>query len=132
MRIKIALLGMLAAGSAHAATIDFGAPILGPDDQPTHMCADEKNPECQKTLTLGRVAASVLWSGTPDERDQRGVNSLKPEDAIHRSELAMKINKGGTVDVKAEDIALIKQLVGKTYPPLTIMRVYELLDPASK
>jgi hypothetical protein len=52
----------------------------------------------------------------------------KADDKIKKYELAKRCI-ADEVDLKAEDIALIKKTVGDLYTPLVVGRVYEIIDP---
>jgi len=45
--------------------------------------------------------------------------------------LAQRIGRHATVDLKVEDIALLKNRIAMAYPALLTGRVWEMLDPAS-
>jgi hypothetical protein len=45
--------------------------------------------------------------------------------------LSKKIASKGDADLAIEEVALLKDRVGKAYNPLVVGRVYEILDPAS-
>ena len=54
-------------------------------------------------------------------------------DKVKKYELAKKIhNSTGLVDLSAEEIALLKKLIGEIYPPITVGQSYGILDPHSE
>ncbi len=55
---------------------------------------------------------------------------LTGQEKVDRYELAMRIHKStGLVDLSVEDIVLLKDLVGSTYPPITVGQAWDILDP---
>lgn len=50
------------------------------------------------------------------------------EDKIKRHELFEKVKKGGIVDLKPEEWAIIKKLVGLTFGPLVVGQVAKFID----
>lgn len=76
-------------------------------------------------LTVGSACATALLAAFPDEADIRG------EEKVRRFLLAQRIVTSESVDLTAEDIALIKHLVGKGYGALVVGRVWAALDPVS-
>jgi hypothetical protein len=77
-------------------------------------------------FTLGAASATALLSPYPDEQN------LDPKDKVRRYKLATKIADGGEVDLSIEEIADLKKLIGKAFPPLVVGRAYEILDPEPK
>jgi hypothetical protein len=77
-------------------------------------------------FTLSMASCSALLSPYPDEQD------LDPKDKVRRYKLATKITDGGEVDLSVEEIADLKKLIGKAFPPLVVGRAYEILDPEPK
>ena len=113
----------LIAMTASAYAVDFSKPILDLKGAVVVSCPREK-PDCGAVLTLADVAQTALQASFQDEQ------SLPATDKIKRFELALRIEQT-KVDPKlsVEELALIKQLVAKAFPPLTVGRAYELLDP---
>lgn len=102
-----------------AVAVDFKAPILSIDGKPIPVSAEDKTP-----LTLGKIAQDALIAPTlPNDQPT-------PEEKGRRFWLAMKIHDGATA-LTAEEVALIKKVVGLAYGPLVVGRVSEMLDPAS-
>jgi hypothetical protein len=88
--------------------INFDSPILGQDDKPTD-------------LKLGEACAQALLADAPDER----ANSASK---AQRFDVWLKIKAGGEVDLKAEEIALIKERIGTVGTTLLVGRAFALLD----
>ena len=73
-------------------------------------------------VTLQNASVNALLGQTQDENPD-GTEKAK------RFVLAMKIhNVKEPVDVTAEEVALIKKLIGKIFTPLVVGRAYELLE----
>jgi hypothetical protein len=83
----------------------------------------EMNDENEKKITLRLIACNALQATFDDERNLSG------EEKIKRFNLALKITKTDFPDLSAEEIAEIKKLIAKGYPPLIVGRCYEILDP---
>jgi len=74
-------------------------------------------------ITLKSICINSLMANYQDEKNLSG------EEKFKRYELAMKISENGKdVDLKAEDISLIKQLVGKAFTPLVVGQTYKMLE----
>lgn len=72
-------------------------------------------------ITLKTVCINVLSADFPEER-------IEAEEKFKRWLLAKKIYSGGEIDVTPEEIALIKKLLGKAYPPLLVGPAWEYLN----
>lgn len=103
-------------------SIDFSAKIVDFDGNPIRP-----NPETTDELTLRDACVRALCLPYDDER------SLSPEDKFKRGQLASQIYKSDSpLDLKTEDIALIKRLIGKAYTPIIVFHSWPLLDAAEK
>lgn len=98
--------------------IDFLQPIKTLDGE------DIPNPDSKTgdPLTLKTICINSLLASDRESEQESG------EKKYERYLLAQKIHAGKEEDFKAEDIALIKKLVGKIYIPLVVGRAYQLLD----
>jgi len=88
--------------------------------QVCQMCGqvvDEKEP-----MTVRLAATRAL---TAVYRDEQG---LAGDKKVARFHLALKIADEDEPDLKAEDIVLIKMVVGKMYGPVVVGRVWGILD----
>ena len=81
-----------------------------------------------KVFTLRSACVNVLLmtemgpNGRPME--------LKGEEKVERFQLATSIHKSnGQVDLKSEEISLLKKLIGRAYGPLTVGQAWKVLDP---
>ena len=79
----------------------------------------------EKDATLGRVACTALLASYGDEQH------LPAEDKIKRFRLAEVAARGGEQEVKIDDVALVKTLIGKAFAPLVVGRAYDIIEPPS-
>ena len=81
-------------------------------------------------FTLRTACVNVL---TMREVDDRGkAKEITGKDKVKRYELAKRIyHAKELVDLQAEEISLLKELVGRIYPPITVGQAFEILDPHS-
>lgn len=77
----------------------------------------------KEKLTLGLVAVTALV--TPVQSEQH----LPAEERFKRGELAQRIYGKPSADLKAEEVVMIKSVIGKLYSPLIVFRAWTLLDP---
>lgn len=76
----------------------------------------------QQPLTLGVAAVTALVASYPDEPNLTGEGKFK------RWLLAERLANGGVIEVSAEEVTLIKQLIGRGYPPLVVGPAYLALE----
>ncbi len=79
----------------------------------------------EKDATLGRVACAALLASYADEQN------LPAEEKVKRFRLAEIAAKAGQQEVKIDDVALIKKLIGKAFAPLVVARAYDIIEPPS-
>ncbi len=95
------------------------------------MNLDEKTPltidKSKVPLTLKHVCLVAL---TVIEKDE--LVTVDSNIKYLRGSLARKIYNGGSLDINLEEAQLLKELVGKSWSPLPVMRVYDILDPPSE
>ena len=119
MRIPTAVVMALLSASP-AMALDFTQPITTLDGKPF------KDPSGQVSdITLAVIAENALLQAYSDE------TNLSGEDKIKRYALARKIEDNKKVDLSAEEIALLKKLIAKSYNPLITGQSWHMLDPAS-
>ncbi len=79
----------------------------------------------------------VLDAGKPIQLKSFIVNALTAEftdervtgdEKLRRFKLAEAVYKGGDIELKIEDMSLIKDLVGKAYSALIVGQVYQVLE----
>lgn len=97
--------------------IDFTKVLL---DQDNNQISDPTI--SGKDLTLGRAASYALNASFQDEQQLSG------EEKFKRGMLAFQIRDDDKADLKAEDVVLIKKVIGKAYSPLIVYRIYQMLD----
>lgn len=98
--------------------INFSELILNLDGE---TIPDEKG----ESTTLGKLAVGALLTVLPEHGQPE---QISPVDKCRYGKLAQDIYASQTVDLKVEDIALLKDRIGKAYPPLAVMRAWDLLD----
>jgi len=95
--------------------IDFSAVIKDLDGEAVK--------DGEKDATLGRVACTALLASYADEQN------LAAEDKVKRFRLAEVAARGGEQEIKVDDVALIKTLIGKAFAPLIVARAYDIIEP---
>lgn len=90
---------------------NFESPMLDLEGQPYSDAAT------LKSVVFGAIRAQVP-----------GDDQLSIENKMRLYVLAGKVAKGGVVEVSAEDLALMKDRVGKAYPPLVMGEAFRLLE----
>ena len=109
--------------------INVKATINDYDDKPMPK---DPNDESKGFQMLGDMCITALNAQLQDEA------KLEAEKKVHRGFLsqdihnALKDDHDGVIDLPAEDVAIIKEIMGKIYPPLSLMRAYDLIDPKPK
>lgn len=123
-KLAIVAVCLLALTSVSRAA-DFSKSLLSADGKPICGVEQPEGKECPdgKTITLGQVVRGALYASFPDEQN------LSLDEKVRRGDLAFAIRNGGDVPLKAEDIALMKRLVGKAYGPLIVWAAVRELDP---
>lgn len=94
--------------------IQFDTPILDLQGQPI--------PDGDKSVTLASLSCAALSAQFNDE------TGLAAEEKYKRFKLGLKIVGGGEIDVSLDERALLKQLIGKAFPPVMVGRAFDLLD----
>jgi hypothetical protein len=57
-----------------------------------------------------------------------GSQTVTGQQKMERYNLAREVQKGGLIEFKAEDLALLKELVGIKYTPLVVGQFYPWVD----
>lgn len=75
-----------------------------------------------KDLTVRKVCQMALLNPSGDDKanGKRSFDKFRLAQKLHDSK--------GEVELEAEDVTLIKELVGKSYVPLVVGRVYETFE----
>lgn len=106
--------------------IDFTVVLKDQDNKPLKdVLTMQANGNVDTELTLGRAAVHALMYQGQDEPNLGG------EEKFSRGLLAFKIRDDSDCELKAEDIALIKKLIGKLFSPIVVYRAYPILDGVS-
>lgn len=97
--------------------IDFTKPILDESDEPI-----KEGP----FMTLRTICTAALFAQI------RGDENLSPEKKGEMGFLGLQIQHSDTLDLRAEQIATLKERVGKIAPNLVVYRAFSLLDPKTE
>lgn len=122
---RLVFAAAIAAFTAPAMALDFSKPLMDADGKPICVVQVAEGATCPdgSAATLGRVVRAALYAQFPDEQN------LSLDDKLKRGDLAQAITGAGDIKLKAEDIALIKKVVGKAYGPLIVWAAVRELDP---
>lgn len=96
-----------------------GTPIVT-GKQVCQMCGQVVSEE--EPMTVRLAATRSLTATFRDEQ------SLAGDEKIVRFRLALKMTDTDEPDLKAEEIVLVKKLVGKMYGPVVVGRMWAILD----
>ena len=95
--------------------IDFSKQLIGYDGEPLE--------EGKKVITLAMICCNALMNQTEEDA------KLPGEEKLRRFDLASMVYAGkGPVDLKVEDVAQLKTLIGKLYGPLVVGPAWKLLE----
>ncbi len=83
---------------------------------------DTLRDEQGKPISLRDVSQNALLGSYPDEENLPGTKKAE------RWRLAQRLDKGTTVRLTAEEVSLLKDLIGKAYAPLVVGQAYEMLE----
>ena len=83
-------------------------------------------PDGKTSLTLGDVAVGALETPIEEDRNMAGSEKFK------RDQLARKIYGAKSVELSVEEVALVKERIGKVYGPIVVGPAWSLLDPTNK
>lgn len=104
------------------AKINFNTPLLDLKGNQIAVVISHDQDAPRVLGTLAVVCVEALLSPLQDEKP---TGEMK----MRRYELAKRIHPGGEVSLPAEDIAMLKTLVGRAWPALIQGAAWELLDP---
>ena len=132
MKRFLLLVYLFSSISAHAADparpIDMTQVLVDADGKPIvdpfQMTKDD--PECLKCghLTLGRAIEHALFAALPDDK-------TPAEQKWARGVLAEKIKEDPHATLTAEELVVVKRVVGEVYSARLLVAMYPLLDPAA-
>lgn len=96
--------------------INFDAPIIDLAEKPMN---DEKgDPVTLATVTVQALLATL-----------RGDEAMAGTAKAECGHLGMRLFPGGEQDLKAEQVTMIKERIGRAFTPLIVARAWALLDP---
>ncbi|RLC69388.1 MAG: hypothetical protein DRI81_20535 [Chloroflexi bacterium] len=103
-------------------------------DGTIHMLAERACPACgrpadEQIATLRAICTRALIATYRDEA-QKGEPT--PQEKFNRYQLAQKLQQSDVVDLKAEEIAKLKALVGKMWGPIQVGQAWNMLDPDAR
>lgn len=110
-----------------AREIDFTQVLKGPTGEDLTNCVkvDPVSKECmqKEPVTLGDASTIALEAMTDEDRNIDGKVKLD------RDILARKVYKNAHAVLSPDDVALIKQRIGKVFGPTQVGAAWPLLDP---
>lgn len=74
----------------------------------------------EESITAKMIAVNALLA-SPDKNESG-------EEKLSRYKIAMAINETGSVDLKSEEISLIKKMIGNVCTVLVVGQMYKFLD----
>lgn len=97
--------------------------LLGKELKDFEGTTIDSTPTDSTPVTAGKIATNALLATFQDEPQLSG------EDKLLRWELAVKIkNTPDPIELTAEEISLIKKLVGKAYSPMIVGQTWKILE----
>ena len=105
--------------------INFNTELLDIDGKAikiTKPSTDPKKPGKETAITLKKACIDALLGMTDKDKAIDGTKKFELYD------LAIRLNKGGDISLKAEEVVLLKQRIGAIYLPLIVGRCYDLLE----
>jgi hypothetical protein len=125
LAVSPSLIGRVMAESPHE--IDFTQVLTGINGDELKQCNKSEGdpPKCidLASMTLGDIALYALIVPSEDERN------LDPKKKFERDRLARRIYKNAHAMLSPEDVALIKERIGKTSSVVQVGAAWSLLDP---
>lgn len=77
-------------------------------------------------LTARTACTNALLGHHPDDERVSG------EKKYARFKLACRINDSASVELKAEDVVMLKEMIARSYTPLVVGLMYDLLEANPK
>lgn len=107
--------------------IDFDKALTALDGTPIRTPKEDGTPG--DIMTLGLMAINVLLTTLIDERTGQAEN-VQPVEKVRYAKLAQDIYSAkGPIEISVEDVALLKDRIGRAGAPLAVARAWALLDP---
>jgi hypothetical protein len=78
----------------------------------------------EEVLTVRSVCVRALTTLLPEDQKLAG------DEKFRRGLLAERIHSSDEIELKAEEIALLKKLIGQLFSAVVILRIWRILDPA--
>lgn len=75
----------------------------------------------EKEFTVAQACVNALLADYQEDK-------INGEEKLKRFVFAKKINQDETIELKSEDVTLIKSLIAKAYNALIVGSVYEVLE----
>lgn len=108
--------------------VDFSTPLTALNGEPIRAPAEDGSPG--DVMTLGLMAINVLLTTLIDERTGQAEN-VQPVEKVRYAKLAQDIYSAkGPIEIGVEDVALLKDRIGRAGAPLAVARAWAILDPA--
>jgi len=84
----------------------------------------------KKDLTLREVITNSILAPPDRSRQQHPPDPMDGNEKARRYFLAIEIHKTkNQIELSVDDVKLIKDEIGRVYPPLIVGQAYEILDP---
>lgn len=106
--------------------VDFATVLIDVrDNTPLTILKKKKDVETEEDLTGAYAAAEALGSVLEDEH-----RTLSQKDKLTRGKLIERIFiEKSPLEITVEEANLIRERIGKVYPPLVVVAMEKLLDP---
>lgn len=102
--------------------VDFSQPILEINGDPIIM------PNASSPLDLRTVSIMALLEDIPLRPGQP--ETVTAQQKFENALLASRLHDASEpIELKAEQIALLKDRIGRRFPALVVMRAWKILDP---
>lgn len=131
--MRLILIAFATLLSCPAMAVDLNAALMDENGAPAKVCLDfETATKCKDgreiAVTLGLAVRKALNTPLQEEQNLPNIGDIR----FHRGDIAQSMVGATEIALKAEDVADIKKLVGKVYPPVIVFQIWSLLDPPKK
>jgi len=111
-------------------SIDFQTALTELNGEPM-MVSERMGDAAVKPYLLRDVAISVLVNQLVDQMGKP--EQLSAEEKVRHAVLAQAIYQAASpIELKIEDVALLKKRIGRGAPPIVVMRAWDILDPPAQ